>query len=262
MPGSRRARKLAIAITVTVVGLAGILVAEDLPNRHSIESKLSDRSTRALRQAGITAVAVRFTGRDGTVSVLSAAQADQARSIVESQQGVRTATVEVVSALPGTTPVAAGAPSWSPSPSPVPATSPSSSPSTAASPSPSPGTSAPAPVDLERQIAAAGRIQFALGSAVLTGSSDATLTRIAAILKANPGVRVRIEGNTDSTGDAADNQALSEARARAVYHALVRLGINPDRLTTIGYGESRPLVPNTSEANRATNRRVTFRVIG
>jgi OOP family OmpA-OmpF porin len=251
MPDQIRSRRLLLPITVAAVGLAGIFVAEDLPKRHSIESQLTDRSTVALNQAGLMDVAVRFTGRDGTVSVLSADQADRARQIVAGQEGVRIARVEVVSALPGTTHVVvAPSPSASPEPTPTPTPTPSAT--------PSPTATAPSITDLAQQILGAGQIQFTTGSAVLTGSSDQALTKIAALLKANPQIRVRIEGNTDSVGVAATNLALSQARAKAVFDALVRLGVDSSRMTTIGYGETHPLVPNTTDENRAKNRRVAF----
>lgn len=247
MPDQIRSRRLLLPITVAAVGLAGIFVAEDLPKRHSIESQLTDRSTVALNQAGLMDVAVRFTGRDGTVSVLSADQADRARQIVAGQEGVRIARVEVVSALPGTTHVVVAP---SPEPTPTPTPTPSAT--------PSPTATAPSITDLAQQILGAGQIQFTTGSAVLTGSSDQALTKIAALLKANPQIRVRIEGNTDSVGVAATNLALSQARAKAVFDALVRLGVDSSRMTTIGYGETHPLVPNTTDENRAKNRRVAF----
>jgi outer membrane protein OmpA-like peptidoglycan-associated protein len=258
MPDHVRSRRLVVPLTVAAVGLAGIFLAEDLPRRHSIESQLTDRSRAALSQAGMSDVAVRFTGRDGTVSVLSAAQADKAREIVAGQEGVRVATVEVVSALPGTTQVVVGSPSPADAASPSPAPSPTASPSSTPSASPSPAPSAPTLSDLQKQIQGAGQIEFAFGSAVLTGDSGTTLARIAAILKANPGVRVRIEGNTDSIGDATANQALSEARAKAVSAALVRLGVDAGRMSTVGYGETHPLVSNSTADGRAKNRRVSF----
>ena len=191
MPNQDRSRRLLVPLTVAAVGLAGIFIAEDLPARHSIESQLTDRSMKALNSAGVTGVAVRFDGRDGRVSVLSADQADKARTIVAGQEGVRVATVEVVSALEGTKPIVKATISLSPT------ASPSESASPGPSPSSSPAAAPPSATDLHRQIQSSGRIEFASGSAVLDGDSDRTLAKIAAILTANPNVQVRIEGNTD-----------------------------------------------------------------
>jgi outer membrane protein OmpA-like peptidoglycan-associated protein len=72
----------------------------------------------------------------------------------------------------------------------------------------------------------------------------------------NPVARAQIIGHTDSTGPENYNQKLSERRAQAVADYLVGKGIDPNRITTIGFGESQPVVPNTSDENRQKNRRV------
>jgi OOP family OmpA-OmpF porin len=70
---------------------------------------------------------------------------------------------------------------------------------------------------------------------------------------------VAIEGHADSTGPDAYNQKLSERRAKAVMAYLVNtVGIDPSRLTAVGYGESRPAYPNDTPENQAKNRRVEF----
>ena len=83
-------------------------------------------------------------------------------------------------------------------------------------------------------------------------------TRGVAILEANPDLRVRIDGHTDSRGSEAHNQALSERRAAAVRDYFVEQGIDPSRLETRGFGKLSPAVPNDSAANMALNRRVEF----
>lgn len=83
-------------------------------------------------------------------------------------------------------------------------------------------------------------------------------TRGVAILEANPDLRVRIDGHTDSRGSEAHNQALSERRASAVRDYFVEQGIDPSRLETRGFGKLSPAVPNDSAANMALNRRVEF----
>ncbi|MCL4558426.1 MAG: OmpA family protein, partial [Deltaproteobacteria bacterium] len=69
---------------------------------------------------------------------------------------------------------------------------------------------------------------------------------------------ILIEGNTDSSGSAAFNERLSEARAEAVKQYLVSHGIDPDRLRTKGYGQTQPVEPNTTTVGRAINRRVNI----
>lgn len=74
-----------------------------------------------------------------------------------------------------------------------------------------------------------------------------------------PTMKVQIDGHADSTGSEAYNQKLSEKRAKAVMNYLVNtVGIDPSRLTAVGYGEMKPAYPNDTKANRAKNRRVEF----
>ena len=117
-------------------------------------------------------------------------------------------------------------------------------------------TSAP-----QSQLAALPQITFQTASASLTSAGYAAVKQAAAILKANPAVKVRIEGNTDDIGDSEINRELSVARAANVRTALRYLGIADDRMSYVGYGESRPKVANTSDAARAINRRVEFVVL-
>jgi len=72
----------------------------------------------------------------------------------------------------------------------------------------------------------------------------------------NPTLRVLLEGHTDSIGAEAYNQGLSERRAKAVMQYLIKGGVDSARLSTVGYGESRPIAPNNTKEGRAKNRRV------
>jgi outer membrane protein OmpA-like peptidoglycan-associated protein len=101
-------------------------------------------------------------------------------------------------------------------------------------------------------------ITFLDNSATLTPAGQAALQQAAAILQANPKVRVSIEGHTDTKGSAASNLRLSTARAQTVLDVLVSLGVARDRLTSTGFGETRLRVPDDSAANKALNRRVEF----
>ena len=105
-------------------------------------------------------------------------------------------------------------------------------------------------------------VLFATGSADLLPASRAELERLAALLRGNPELRIRIQGHTDDVGDEASNQDLSERRAAAVRDFLVaELQIAADRLGSVGFGESQPLVPNRDDASRALNRRTEFVVV-
>ncbi len=79
-------------------------------------------------------------------------------------------------------------------------------------------------------------------------------------MKKNPNYTLEIEGHTDNTGDAAKNMDLSQRRANTIKKYLVTKGIDEKRLTAQGFGDTRPLVPNDSEENKAKNRRVEFKV--
>ncbi|MEC9399680.1 MAG: OmpA family protein, partial [Myxococcota bacterium] len=105
-------------------------------------------------------------------------------------------------------------------------------------------------------------IQFESGSDKLKSESFAVLDDVAKSLKAQPEVRVRIEGHTDDKGKDKENLLLSQQRALSVFNYLVEKGgIERTRLEYEGYGETRPLEKDSSEEARAKNRRVEFRVI-
>ena len=73
-----------------------------------------------------------------------------------------------------------------------------------------------------------------------------------------PGSKITIEGHTDSDGRVDRNRKLSLQRAQAVQKHLIKAGVKPDQLETVGFGEARPAVPNVSQQNKGTNRRATF----
>lgn len=103
-------------------------------------------------------------------------------------------------------------------------------------------------------------VNFATGSAKLLPAASETLKAVAGAMKANPKIEVEVGGHSDSVGEEAKNQALSERRAKAVKDFLVKEGVDEDRLSTKGYGEEQPADTNDTAAGRANNRRVAFRV--
>jgi outer membrane protein OmpA-like peptidoglycan-associated protein len=76
------------------------------------------------------------------------------------------------------------------------------------------------------------------------------------VLQSDTTLRIRIEGYTDNEGPDAREMALSNRRARSVYHYLVKKGIAPSRMDYIGYGKAKPLADNTTAEGMAQNRRV------
>ncbi|MEW6469476.1 MAG: OmpA family protein [Bacteroidota bacterium] len=102
-------------------------------------------------------------------------------------------------------------------------------------------------------------IYYKSGSADLDPKSKIVLEQFADFLKKNPGVKVEIWGHTDDVGDDAANLALSQDRAYTVFEILLEMGVKKEQITGFkGWGEGKPLVENTSEANRAKNRRTEF----
>jgi OmpA-OmpF porin, OOP family len=110
-------------------------------------------------------------------------------------------------------------------------------------------------------ISQTGAIYFKTGSAELDQASEPLLNSGADIAKRCPSVKFDVEGHTDDVGGARSNQRLSEQRAKSVVDYLTAKGVDPARIHSAGFGESRPVVPNDSAANRAKNRRIEFKVI-
>jgi outer membrane protein OmpA-like peptidoglycan-associated protein len=99
-------------------------------------------------------------------------------------------------------------------------------------------------------------IIFAQSKATLLPGSYAELNRLAITLAANPKIEIRLEGHTDNVGPADKNQQLSEDRVTEVKRYLVSRGVSEDRITTIGFGGSKPRFKNDREETRKLNRRV------
>jgi len=106
-------------------------------------------------------------------------------------------------------------------------------------------------------------VNFATGKAVLTPDSYPSLDEVGQVLSKWPELKIEVGGHTDSQGSEATNQKLSENRAQAVLNYMK--GKFPDlkgeQFTVKGYGESKPIAPNTTQLGRAKNRRVEFVVL-
>ena len=99
-------------------------------------------------------------------------------------------------------------------------------------------------------------VAFASGASTLLPASRPALDEVAKTLLDNPTVKVEIGGHTDRTGSEPVNARISLGRANAVRAYLISKGVAADRMTTKGYGSSKPVAPNNTPAGRATNRRV------
>ena len=101
-------------------------------------------------------------------------------------------------------------------------------------------------------------ITFDVGKATIKPESMGEINRIVQLMNENPTLKFSVEGHTDSTGNAASNQTLSEQRSQAIVDKLVELGIAQDRLTAVGKGQNSPIADNNTDEGRAKNRRVEF----
>jgi peptidoglycan-associated lipoprotein len=110
----------------------------------------------------------------------------------------------------------------------------------------------------DRAALAAHTVHFDFDSAVVKKSELPHVEAVAAALKADPTVKLLIEGHCDERGTEEYNRALGERRALALREALVKRGIAPERIRTISYGEDRPVDPGHNEEAWAKNRRGEF----
>ncbi len=113
-------------------------------------------------------------------------------------------------------------------------------------------------VIVEKMNVLAKRIYFETGKYKLLAKSNTPLNEITRILNENPSFNVEIDGHTDDVGNDEKNQILSENRAASVKAYFVGKGIAESRLTSTGYGETKPLADNKKAAGRAQNRRVSL----
>jgi len=101
---------------------------------------------------------------------------------------------------------------------------------------------------------------FAVGSANLNAGAFDEISRVSRVLNQYPDTSIQVAGHTDSTGSEQTNQTLSENRADNVKNALVGQGVHPNRISTLGFGESAPIADNSTEAGQQLNRRVVITI--
>ncbi len=107
----------------------------------------------------------------------------------------------------------------------------------------------------------ANGIRFDVGKTTLKPESMGVINKIYKLMTKKPDLKFSVEGHTDSDGDDASNQTLSEGRAKVVMEKLAAMGISKDRLSSKGWGESKPIAGNDTPEGKANNRRVEFVVI-
>lgn len=127
-------------------------------------------------------------------------------------------------------------------------------------PAPAPVEEEKTPTEVEIPKLDFSNVQFEFNSDVLKTSSFGVLDQVVSQMKKFPEVTLTIHGNSSAEGSAAHNMSLSVDRANSVKSYLVNAGIAGNRLTIKGHGATNPITPNTSEAGKALNRRVEFKV--
>src|SRR4030043_1148127 len=99
-------------------------------------------------------------------------------------------------------------------------------------------------------------INFDTGKSTIKPESKPIIEQIAQMMKANPGLKIGVEGHTDNVGNPKSNKTLSDERAKSVVAAIATQGIDTNRLSTAGHGQDKPIADNKTEEGRAKNRRV------
>ncbi len=107
-----------------------------------------------------------------------------------------------------------------------------------------------------------GIVYFEFDKFDIQSQYNEMLRQKAELLKNNPSIRIRIEGNCDARGTEEYNLALGGKRAMAAYDYLIRLGVNPAQMETVSYGKERPAVLGTGADVWSKNRRDDFQIIG
>jgi len=263
-------------VIVGVLGLGVLSGVQDTGFREQIESKLTERAQGALSAAGLDEVEVELTGRDADVTAPTDEDALAASDVLGDVDGIRTAVAYGPDGPADTSGGASGEDEPLPEADASPSPSAGDSSSPEATDPPSDGETADGeaaepedeepkrePTREEREQAQEDLVEipnitFVTDSARLTKDGRAVVREAAEVLEEHPEVEVRIEGHTDSVGTRSHNQRLSERRAEEVVDRLVKLGVDRDRLTSKGFGESTPLVVPRTFADLEKNRRVEF----
>ena len=120
-----------------------------------------------------------------------------------------------------------------------------------------------AKVDAKGKISIPGNIVFDTGKATLKqgAGSEVVLEQLKAYLDENPRVtKVRVEGHTDNVGKPEDNVTLSGNRALTIKNWLIGQGVKKERILAVGFGETKPIADNSTDAGKAQNRRTEFHI--
>jgi outer membrane protein OmpA-like peptidoglycan-associated protein len=221
--------------------------------RYSIETPVRVQTRAALDRAGLGWVNLTVSGQQVSLSGVQPkpGAGDQALAVAQGVAcptwlGPSSCVVSVVGQFTDAAPAPIAAPA---------------APAAAASAAASAAQTAAAAKTCEAEFAALlsdKQIRFAIAKADIQPESRPLIDKLAQAASTCPG-EIHIEGYTDSNGDAAMNQALSQARADAVRDALIARGLTAERLVAQGFGAQKPIATNDTPAGRAANRRIELR---
>lgn len=124
------------------------------------------------------------------------------------------------------------------------------------------GTEAETMLEEEKAAFQASDIHFDFDKFNLSPEARKILAEKASFLNANPEIKIKVEGHCDERGTREYNLALGERRAKSAQDYLIFLGISPERMSTISYGEEMPVDPGHNEEAWAKNRRAHFSIVG
>ena len=267
-----RLRTVLPPVIAAVLGLGVLSGLQDTGFREGIEADLTERAQGALSAAGLGGVQVEVTGRDADVTAPTDVDALTAAEVVSGVEGMRIAVAYgpdgPASADVG--PARATVTQRDPEPTAVEETAPADVPADEdeekdeekdKDDQPKREPTREEREEAQEDLVEIPNITFVTDSARLTKDGLRVVREAAEVLEKHPEVEVRIEGHTDSLGTRAHNRELSERRADEVLDRLVALGVDSDRLSAKGYGESDPLVVPRTFADLEKNRRVEFDVV-
>jgi outer membrane protein OmpA-like peptidoglycan-associated protein len=222
------------AIVLSVALLAFGLLCFYCVTQHSsmIQQDVSGHVVQALAANHVSSQAVRVDGRDvlltGPANSVQISEATQ--KLAAAAEGVRLVSVRATDAQPDASTV---------------------------TPAPTAAIQAESQAKLDTLLEQ-NVVEFNPSSAELTAQGRAVLDQVAPVLLASPASNCEIQGHTDSQGNADANRDLSYRRAIATKNYLVNKGIAPERLTTAGYGDTKPIASNDTPDGRRKNRRINF----
>ena len=222
-----------------------------------IQNDLSLKSNQLLKDNQIGNVIVNVDGRDAilTGTVTSQVRSDEIEQIIASMSGIRVVNNQLVVAKVEKAPAEPKI-VMTPKVEPLPKFEPESEPE----PKPALETTKKEVVQELLQTLDLSGITFLFGSNEITAEGQQVLNEVINVLSEHPEFDVAVEGHTDSVGDDELNLYLSQQRAQSVLNYLSNNGINSERLTATGFGESSPIAANDSAEGRALNRRIEFSV--